>query len=381
MIFSPDLLAKVKHVATLQGVSLTNNSNNGRVSGHSGSVNRMHWSNDGTLLASCSDDSEICLWNLFSNPSNNDRNLYDCYSSIHTNHTDGILALRVLPYDNNSVIVSGGADHMVEIHYLSDDLRSTVRSVQTYCHKAPVTYIENDPQISSSNVFFSVGEDGCVRQYDLREKNFGCNSISHRNEGSDESSSGSMYNSSNCILNTPSGVGIKSMRISPTNPNYFVLSTDSSAVTLHDRRMVSIGKPNEVGQFKPLKMFCPQHLFNVANSYPTYAEFSADGRNIVANFYNDHSYVFDVNSASDTKASADNIPTDSSGDLDLNLKQISKPADLLWRRNIRKCEKTQDILEFCKESLSVGIKTATLGLNITSYNMFSRAVEIAESAL
>lgn len=133
-------------------------------------------------------------------------------SVIKTNHLDHIFGVKFIPLRENKILVTGGIDAAVEVHTLADDLRSRVNSNLLYCHKAAVNYIEVEP--SSPNIFFSVGDDSCVRQYDFRIKMMGCLS-----EESIIGKTGSMYQSSNCLLRCKDKMGINSMKIDRVNTN------------------------------------------------------------------------------------------------------------------------------------------------------------------
>jgi hypothetical protein len=52
------------------------------------------------------------------------------------------------------------------------------------------------------------------------------------------------------------------------------------------------------GRDSCVKSFCPEHLLHSANAHASYAEFSPDGRSVVACFHSDHTYVFDVDEGS-----------------------------------------------------------------------------------
>lgn len=189
---------------------------------HTGCVNRLVWSDDGKVLASCSDDLHICLWNM------EWKNTQPC-SIIPTSHKNNIFCVKFIPQRENKVIVTGSMDSAVEIHTLADDLRSRVSGSLFYCHKEAVKYIEVEPQ--SPNVFFSVGEDGCVRQYDFRIKSLGCQvdtgvTTSLRKVGC-------MYQSPNCLLKCKDKLRINSMKICPVNNNLVNIYNSIFAANSH----------------------------------------------------------------------------------------------------------------------------------------------------
>ena len=153
-------------------------------------------------------------------------------SVIKTHHLDHIFGIKFIPLRDNKIIVTGATDAAVEVHTLADDLRSRINSNLLYCHKAAINYIEVEH--SSPNLFFSVGDDSCVRQYDLRIKMMGCQS-----EESMTIKTGSMYRSPNCLLRCKDKMGINSMKIDRVNTN-MVTSIDNSIMDKYMTKNVFI---------------------------------------------------------------------------------------------------------------------------------------------
>lgn len=208
--FHPYFLKKLRHIGTISGMGIWlkfglqpqicfNKE-------HTGCVNRLTWSEDGKVLASCSDDLHICLWNMEWNTSS------PC-SVIGTSHRNNIFGIKFVPQMENKIIITGAMDASVEVHTLADDLRSRISGNLLFCHKAAVKYVEVEP--FSPHLFFSVGEDGIVRQYDFRMRLLGCQTDANSSVGR----TGSMYRSANCLFRGKEKLKINSMKIDPLNTN------------------------------------------------------------------------------------------------------------------------------------------------------------------
>jgi len=193
------------------------------LAGHSGCVNRLAWNETGDILASTGDDADIRLWPF---PSFNDSQSL----VIPTGHNANVFGLQFIPQSGSSKLATGAMDHTVELHtidanpfsnsrtpgassprptHVTDRARwfpgrvttpppqsqgnnldensrgannnihdeededsrdnSLVADVQTThfnCHRGRIKEIQVQPEEPS--LFWSVSEDGTVRQYDVR---------------------------------------------------------------------------------------------------------------------------------------------------------------------------------------------------------------------
>lgn len=343
--FHPSYLNRFKHIGT--------------ISEHTGCVNRLAWSEDGAVLASCSDDLQLSIWRF-------DKEDSTSCNVIQTSHTNNIYGLRFLPQNENKAIISGGIDGLVEVHKLTDDFRYQASSEKLYCHNLSVKYIETEPK--SPYLFFSAGDDGCVRQYDSRLKNWGCNSVINT-----FNPVGSMYNSSNCLLQYKNGVKIHSVRVNPVDTQLIAVTNNSNKVHVYDRRMMSLKCPSigDVEDPQSIASFCPEHLTNNHGAYSTYAEFSPCGKNILASFHSDNSYVFPLYESS--RKEEVNVLDESDSN--------SIAAPLPWRIRLSEAKTRCEKNILAKEAIEIGTKALEIGLNITSYNMFTRAIDISQLSI
>ena len=72
--------------------------------GHYGCVNRLEWNEDGTFLASVSDDTNIMLWPYPTGQA----------YMVSTLHEHNVFGIKFLPKTNSTVLVTGGMDNIVQ---------------------------------------------------------------------------------------------------------------------------------------------------------------------------------------------------------------------------------------------------------------------------
>lgn len=254
------------------------------------------------------------------------------------------------------MLVTGAMDGMVEHHVLSDDYSTRRHSDKLFCHRSSVKYIET--QLLEPNVFFSTGEDGCVRQYDKRLPNFGCTpptAHAFQQIGRD-------YESPNCLVSNDSMVKIFSMRINPMDPNYFVLASSDVHIDIYDRRKLQPTVPRSANNAKPVQSFAPGHLVNSYRAYGTYAEFSPCGRSILATYHTDHTYIFDLfNSRGEAQEA------------------LYEPPQMPWR--VVASSTPAAGIKSAKENLHLGTKMLDLGMLNIGHGLISRAEEFAAQAV
>ncbi|RKP39668.1 hypothetical protein BJ085DRAFT_37250 [Dimargaris cristalligena] len=157
--------------------------------GHTGCVNTLAWSSTGQLLLSGSDDTTLGLWR-------SDRD-YELVARYPTRHQANIFSARFMPCTGDSVVVSASLDGQILVHDLHRDitsfefppgLSSTTAALGRSTHSAPtpsqsppfnlrqVYTCHGDPvkrivcEDDNPFVFLSCGEDGRIRQFDLRER-------------------------------------------------------------------------------------------------------------------------------------------------------------------------------------------------------------------
>ncbi|TFK75871.1 WD40 repeat-like protein [Pluteus cervinus] len=141
--------------------------------GHTGCVNALSWARDGELLLSGGDDQTVRIWRM--DPSEPHEYPFVCRSIIRTGHRANIFNAHMLPYSSRIATVAG--DQEVRIFDIGESQLGSQDGRETWirpeaggtrvlrCHHDRVKRITLE---DSPDVFLTVGEDGSVRQHDLR---------------------------------------------------------------------------------------------------------------------------------------------------------------------------------------------------------------------
>ncbi|KAJ7682765.1 WD40 repeat-like protein [Mycena polygramma] len=184
--------------------------------GHSGCVNALAWARDGELLLSGGDDTTVQIWRM--DPSVSQGYPFVCHSMIQTGHRANIFNVEMLPYSSKIVTVAG--DGQVRVHEGETGHSGPLSSRHScthrlQCHEDRVKRIVTE---DSPHLFLTVGEDGAVRQHDLRTPHHQCRSGS-----------------------CPSPLvkvdfELSALSLSPLTPFQFVVAGDSAYGYLFDRR-------------------------------------------------------------------------------------------------------------------------------------------------
>ncbi|RDB22735.1 WD repeat protein iqw1 [Hypsizygus marmoreus] len=142
--------------------------------GHTGCVNALSWARDGDLLLSGGDDTTVRIWAIDA-ADNSQEYPYVCRAVIQTGHQANIFSTQMLPYSSRIATVAG--DNQVRVFDIGEDALASSNGRETsysarqscigvlQCHRDRVKRIVTE---YSPDLFLSVGEDGSVRQHDLR---------------------------------------------------------------------------------------------------------------------------------------------------------------------------------------------------------------------
>ncbi|CAG0884379.1 unnamed protein product [Cyprideis torosa] len=181
--------------------------------GHEGCVNCLEWSDDGSCLATGSDDQGIILWDPF-------RGIQR--KNFYSGHRGNIFSVKFLPQSNDSTIISGAADFRVRVHYLGG---TGNEDWACSCHMGRVKRIATVP--GEASLFWSGSEDGTVIQHDLRCQHF-CSRPCNRN----------------VVLNLANHVGrqaeIKCVAINALRPEQLAVGANDAFVRIYDRRKLPL---------------------------------------------------------------------------------------------------------------------------------------------
>lgn len=261
--------------------------------GHDGCVNHLRWNQQGTLLASGSDDTRLIVWDYATKQPR---------EVVETGHRLNIFAVCFVPGTHDHIIATGAMDNEVRIHY------APFRRDATKCfrlHTGRVKDLASSPGVP--RVFWSVAEDGLVYQFDVRALPQEDGSGTSRGDGS-----GVLIR----LGKARSGGEVRgmAMAVHPLDSTKVAVACGDFYTRMYDRRMLrtqphstrrrSHGEAavNEQATV-PVELFAPPHLHMDAacsvatrrrheDCHGTSIQFSSDGSELLANYHNDHIYLF-----------------------------------------------------------------------------------------
>eukprot|EP00262_Sarcandra_glabra_P001529 TRINITY_DN1166_c0_g1_i1.p1 TRINITY_DN1166_c0_g1~~TRINITY_DN1166_c0_g1_i1.p1 ORF type:complete len:478 (-),score=70.36 TRINITY_DN1166_c0_g1_i1:227-1660(-) len=233
----------------------------GKLNGHEGCVNTVHFSPTGDLLVSGSDDRQIIFWNWAT------RSKQFSYSS---GHSDNVFQARIMPFTDDRSIITSAADGQVRHGRILEN--GQVNTKRLAKHRGRVHKLAVEP--GSPHIFYSCGEDGIVQHFDLRShtatKLFSCSSIDKQPHGG--------------ILNA--------IVIDPRNPNYIAVGGFDEYARVYDIRNCQWNASSDSA--RPVNTFSPRHLIGTVNVHITGLAYSNTSELLVS--YNDELvYLFQKN--------------------------------------------------------------------------------------
>ncbi|KAK7272118.1 hypothetical protein RJT34_28526 [Clitoria ternatea] len=238
----------------------------GKLDGHEGCVNAVEFNSNGDLVVSGSDDRQVMFWNwaskarLFSYPSG---------------HTDNIFQTKIMPFTDDSRIVTSAGDGQVRLGLLWEDGR--VDTTMLGKHHGCVYKLALEP--GSPYIFYSCGEDGFIQHFDLRSS----------------SATKLLFCSSSSVGNgkqLPSKIGLNSIVIDSRNPYYFAVGGSDEYARVYDIRKCQWDSARNSD--RPVNTFCPHHLIGSNNVHITGLAYSSFSELLVS--YNDELiYLFERN--------------------------------------------------------------------------------------
>ncbi|RLN20030.1 DDB1- and CUL4-associated factor 8 [Panicum miliaceum] len=233
----------------------------GKLRGHDGCVNTVSFNPAGDLLVSGSDDTNIILWDWLAKTK---RLVYP------SGHHENVFHARVMPFTDDSTIVTVAADGQVRVGQLKEGGEVTTRLIGE--HDSRVHKMAIEP--GSPYIFYSCGEDGLVQHFDLRSdsatKLFTCYSF----------------------LNDRRRVRLSSIAIDPQNPYYFSIGGSDEYVRLYDMRRFQLDDSRNINQ--PVDTFCPKHLVKGGKVHITSIAYSY-AREILVSYNDELVYLFQSN--------------------------------------------------------------------------------------
>ncbi|XP_020685776.2 DDB1- and CUL4-associated factor 8 isoform X1 [Dendrobium catenatum] len=224
----------------------------GKLHGHKGCVNNVHFSPSGDILVSGSDDKDIIFWNW----SNKSKILTYC-----SGHNENVFHAQIMPYTDDRIVVTSAADGQVRFGQVMEDGQVSTR--QLGIHRGRVHQLAVEP--GSPHIFYSCGEDGLIQQFDLRNetpiKLLTCSSFSENKQS----------------------IRLNSITVDPRNPNLFSTGGFDAYARVYDIRNYHWDVSKGLDQ--PVNNFCPRHLIGSTNVHITGLAYSNKSELLVS--YND----------------------------------------------------------------------------------------------
>lgn len=116
---------------------------------HEGCVNCLEWNSSGKLLASGSDDLQICVWDPFRK---------QMILNFLTPHHGNIFSVKFMPCSGDGVLASGAGDGQLFVYDIKQ--ADVVPIWKCHCHHSRVKRLATAPE--TPFMLWSVGEDGNV---------------------------------------------------------------------------------------------------------------------------------------------------------------------------------------------------------------------------
>lgn len=263
--------------------------------GHNGCVNCLEWNESGSLLGSGSDDLTAVIW---------DPHRRKKLTTIRTGHLGNIFSLKFLPNSQDETIATGAADCKVRVHNVPRGETTHAFS----CHAGRVKRLAVVPNLPY--MFWSAGEDGTIRQFDLRSPHLCSDSCN------------------NVLINLNYYTGkhgeCKCLAINPHRPEQLAVGASDPFIRLYDIRMLNphavhfsrdevlrsawrtpAPEPDDHGEVPRgcVQYFIAGHLpvkeedrgRRYRSLVATYVTFGPTGHELLANLGGEQVYLFDVN--------------------------------------------------------------------------------------
>lgn len=262
----PKLQTSIESIKRLKLESILN--------GHSSCVNCLEWNTSGNLLASGSDDRNIIIWEPFEAVKK---------QVIPTGHVGNIFSVKFI----NDRLIATCADDGVKV---IDNLTNLNVLNCISCNNSRVKRLVNHP--NEPNLIWSASEDGCIRQYDIRERH-NCDSSRKLNVILD-------------LKTHDNSLVAKCLAINPIKDEMLAIGTNDVYIRLIDRRLIpqnNNAKNNSRSDDSCyITYFTPGHLSNCRKTSKlsqysfgtTYLTFNQDGSELLANIHAEQIYLFNT---------------------------------------------------------------------------------------
>ncbi|PNY14232.1 ddb1- and cul4-associated factor-like protein [Trifolium pratense] len=237
-----------------------------KLEGHEGCVNAVEFNSTGDVIVSGSDDKQVMFWNWESKTK-----LFD----YHSGHEDNIFQTKIMPFTDDSRIVTSAGDGQVRLGLVQEDGR--VNTSMLGKHHGSVYKLAVEP--GSPHIFYSCGVDGYIQHFDLRSssatKLFCCfSSIGNKKQPSRK-------------------VGLNSIVIDSRIPYYFAVGGLDEYARVYDIRKCQWAASRDSDQ--PVNTFCPNHLIGSNNNVHITGLAYSKSSELLVSYSDELIYLFDKN--------------------------------------------------------------------------------------
>ncbi|CAJ2660628.1 unnamed protein product [Trifolium pratense] len=237
-----------------------------KLEGHEGCVNAVEFNSTGDVIVSGSDDKQVMFWNWESKTK-----LFD----YHSGHEDNIFQTKIMPFTDDSRIVTSAGDGQVRLGLVHEDGR--VNTSMLGKHHGSVYKLAVEP--GSPHIFYSCGVDGYIQHFDLRSssatKLFCCfSSIGNKKQPSRK-------------------VGLNSIVIDSRIPYYFAVGGLDEYARVYDIRKCQWAASRDSDQ--PVNTFCPNHLIGSNNNVHITGLAYSKSSELLVSYSDELIYLFDKN--------------------------------------------------------------------------------------
>jgi WD repeat-containing protein 42A len=231
-----------------------------KLKAHTGCVNSVAWTPDGRHILTGSDDQKIIIW---------DASTKAAKMRWDSKHYANVFSAKLLSHhlDAGSQVVSCGADGQVRLHTLRSEHSLGSKRLYEHDGRAHKLAITSD----SFHLFTSVGEDGRVVQFDLRQ------------------APGHIHTHLFTVCDKRrDSLSLNIADYDPTNSHFLLVAGNDPVVRIFDLRKFN----------QPAAQYCPEHLRRAPQGFNggfsvTGAQFNFNGTQIVATYNDEYIYVFD----------------------------------------------------------------------------------------